>query len=229
VVEFWLGQDALTGTIPSSIGQMTALTSLYLGVNKLAGTIPPAIVNLKKLTNLHLQSNRLTGDVPRLDFAELSHAADPSHDCVLNTFPSCKGPECNNFSCPLPPNSNKCGNIECAYEPCVGNSSSLAPAECNAWQDIFSATNGKGWSHFNDSRLDPCSCIPVYGVHGGVVCTSGSIVSMNLGNFGLTGTIPSSIGRLTAMTSFNLEHNRLLGTLPDSIGQMTAMTFYTSP
>jgi hypothetical protein len=147
VAAFWVGQDSLTGTIPSSIGQMTALTSLYLGVNQFHGTIPPAIANLKKLVNLHLQYNRLTGNVPPFDFAQLSNAADPTHDCVLDynrTGPGqCKAPDCNHFNCPLPPNSSKCGNVHCTYEPCVCNSSSLKPAECNAWQDLFGATNGK--------------------------------------------------------------------------------------
>ena len=69
------------GTIPSSIGSLTALTSLQLDNNKLtgmwlcivyvytsfvytfAGTIPSSIGSLTKLTQLYLNSNSLNGIV----------------------------------------------------------------------------------------------------------------------------------------------------------------------
>ncbi len=42
----------LTGSIPSAVGQLTALTSLILGDNDLAGTIPSAVGQLTALLEL---------------------------------------------------------------------------------------------------------------------------------------------------------------------------------
>jgi hypothetical protein len=181
---FTLNQNGLTGTIPSSIGQMAAITDLNLSENQLTGAIPSGLANLKKLKKLRLHLNKLTGSVPPLPFAQYSLAG--GGDCVLDVPTQCKTPDCNHFSCPLPPNSKKCVGgtnqvaVHCAYEPCVGDSSSLKPAECNAWQDLFSATNGKRWSKCSDGRLDPCSC---GGSHTGqrifdVKCANGSITRM---------------------------------------------------
>jgi hypothetical protein len=89
--------NLLIGTIPSSIGKMTALTYLNLEKNKLSGTIPPTLANLKHLTRLALVINNLTGVVPPLPFAEYTDG------CELNT-----GGGSNNFTCPLPPNANYC-------------------------------------------------------------------------------------------------------------------------
>jgi hypothetical protein len=54
----------LTGEIPSVIGNLTNLTSLYLGGNNLTGEIPSEIGNLTNLTYLNLSANHLTGEIP---------------------------------------------------------------------------------------------------------------------------------------------------------------------
>lgn len=64
VVEINLQINNLEGYIPSSIGDLTSLESLYLYHNKLSGIIPPEIGNLKKLSNLYLNENKLTGKIP---------------------------------------------------------------------------------------------------------------------------------------------------------------------
>ena len=43
---------------------------------------------------------------------------------------------------------------------CTGSSQSagLAPAECDAWVDLYDATGGKNWQECSGNRLDPCAC-----------------------------------------------------------------------
>ena len=61
-----LGDNELIGTIPSTIGQLTSLKSLYLGDNKLIGTIPSTIGQLSlNLFALSLSNNQLSGTIPQ--------------------------------------------------------------------------------------------------------------------------------------------------------------------
>ena len=59
-----LGSNALSGPIPSSIGNLTGLTSLRLHRNGLSGPIPSQIGLLTGLTGLGLDNNALSGEVP---------------------------------------------------------------------------------------------------------------------------------------------------------------------
>jgi len=59
-----LGLFYKTGTIPSTIGQLSSLQSLYLNSNQLTGTIPSTIGQLSSLQYLYLYSNQLTGTIP---------------------------------------------------------------------------------------------------------------------------------------------------------------------
>ncbi|MBL7993886.1 immunoglobulin domain-containing protein [bacterium] len=59
-----LSGNNLTGTIPSSIGNLTNLTQLQLFSNQLSGGIPANIGNLINLTSLGLENNVLSGTVP---------------------------------------------------------------------------------------------------------------------------------------------------------------------
>ncbi|KAI8840949.1 hypothetical protein BC829DRAFT_402937 [Chytridium lagenaria] len=70
-----LADNNLTGSIPSSLGQLERLERLDLGKlqnlynlnlasNELTGTIPAFIPSLKRLEDLALGSNRFTGEVP---------------------------------------------------------------------------------------------------------------------------------------------------------------------
>jgi len=61
-----LGDNELRGAIPSTIGQLTSLTSLYLGDNELIGTIPSTIGQLSlNLYALSLSNNQLSGTIPQ--------------------------------------------------------------------------------------------------------------------------------------------------------------------
>lgn len=60
----YLSDQNLTGTIPSSIGNLTNLTLLELYNNQLTGSIPTSIENLTKLEIFDLNNNLLTGTIP---------------------------------------------------------------------------------------------------------------------------------------------------------------------
>jgi hypothetical protein len=41
---------------------------------------------------------------------------------------------------------------------CTGSSTNLAPEECDAWKDFYTAANGPEWTKCSDAATDPCSC-----------------------------------------------------------------------
>jgi hypothetical protein len=59
----------------------------------------------------------------------------------------------------------------------------------------------------------------------GVVCDSGGckILSLNLGQIGLQGTLSSAIGSLSSLQGLNVSNNLISGTLPPSIGLLTGL------
>ena len=59
-----LRDNRLTGEIPTELGNLANLQSLYLSSNHLTGGIPAELGNLTNLRILYLNRNRLTGEIP---------------------------------------------------------------------------------------------------------------------------------------------------------------------
>ena len=74
----------IESTIPSQLGNLTALTNLVLTRNNLTGTIPTQLGNLTNLTTLELLLNKLTGSIP----TELGNLTNLTRLCLLYTSPS---------------------------------------------------------------------------------------------------------------------------------------------
>ena len=111
---------------------------------------------------------------------------------------------------------------------CTGKSSNLDARECAAWVDFFDSTGmatGEGeYGSCPQNRLDPCACATPGG--GAVMCSPDgkSITELDLAGFGLSGTIPDSIGDLKKLNLLQLSDNFLSGTLPDSITSLPSLT-----
>ncbi|XP_039144975.1 probable LRR receptor-like serine/threonine-protein kinase At1g67720 [Dioscorea cayenensis subsp. rotundata] len=63
VVSINLTNFGLVGTLPQSIGKLTAVKRIWLGGNKLHGNIPD-MSYLKHLVSLHLENNQFNGSIP---------------------------------------------------------------------------------------------------------------------------------------------------------------------
>lgn len=64
VTKLSLSSSDLTGSIPSSIGNLINLTDLYLHKNQITGKIPVEIGDLDNLSLLALSENQLSGSIP---------------------------------------------------------------------------------------------------------------------------------------------------------------------
>ena len=59
---------------------------------------------------------------------------------------------------------------------------------------------------------------------GGLACANGVVTSVFLPGTKIVGTIPTSMGYLSRLTSLDLHSNNIYGSIPDSLGQMTSLS-----
>ena len=59
-----IGDEGISGSIPSSFGNLTELRDLSISGTSVSGPIPFCLSSLKKLEILGLDGNRLTGNIP---------------------------------------------------------------------------------------------------------------------------------------------------------------------
>jgi hypothetical protein len=99
-----------TGTIPAALGLMSSLITMDISYNQLTGSIPGSLALLSQLVVLSTEQNRLTGKVPKLPFSQYNGGSlyPGRHLCQMDNPDACTEPNCNHFSCPLPPRSDTC-------------------------------------------------------------------------------------------------------------------------
>ncbi|KAM0996235.1 hypothetical protein ACFX2C_006264 [Malus domestica] len=61
---FWVGGNQIYGSIPSGIGNLVSLESLYLGYNSFTGNIPSDMGKLSNIGILDISNNTLSGNIP---------------------------------------------------------------------------------------------------------------------------------------------------------------------
>lgn len=126
---FWFGpENQLSGTIPRSLGSLTALKRLQLvGLGLVSGTLPASLGSLAQLRELHLVNLGTTGTLPSSlgsldDVVELSlkrllslTSVFPESMCNLNLTKEC---EVKNvpLACPVP----DCPRLEPCLLACGG-------------------------------------------------------------------------------------------------------------
>lgn len=84
---------------------------------------------------------------------------------------------------------------------------------------FFDNTGGGGWTTSTNWK----TANPV-GTWSGVTVSNGRVITLNLSNNNLTGSIPSVIGNLTNLTQLQLFNNQLSGGIPTQIGNLTNLT-----
>lgn len=87
-----LWRNQMTGTIPSSLGTLTALVDLDLGDNQLVGTIPSSLATLTALSIIEIDGNRLSGTIPSFlgSFTALTWV-DLAESMFTGFLPICAG------------------------------------------------------------------------------------------------------------------------------------------
>ncbi|XP_022560086.1 protein NSP-INTERACTING KINASE 2 isoform X1 [Brassica napus] len=89
VLSIGASDQSLSGTLASSIGNLTYLQTVLLQNNNIRGNIPPEIGRLMKLKTLNLSNNNFTGQIP----PTLSHSTSfqylrLNHNSLTGTVPT---------------------------------------------------------------------------------------------------------------------------------------------
>jgi len=193
-----LGRTALSGTIPESILQLTALDNLILSDTSLSGSIPDSIGTLAALDTIDLFHTGLSGTIPN----SIGHLTalirlDLDRTSVSGTIPDIFGT--------LP-----------ALSKLDLHSTGLSGTIPDSFihLDVPQAT---GYIDLHNTRLSgtiPESIAQLTGLE-----------YLYLQKTALSGTIPESIGKLSTLEVLDLHNTSLIGTIPKTIGQLTSLGF----
>ena len=193
VVELKLGDNALSGSIPTELGNLTKLTNLELDDNDLSGAIPPELGNLTKLTNLELNDNGLAGAIP----AELGGLAD-LEGLYLNS---------NSLTGPIPTELGGLANLKRLYLDRNGLTGPI-PTELGGLANLERL-------YLNRNEFTG----PIPSQLGGLA----NLSRLYLGSNDLTGRIPAELGSLAKLTRLRLGSNDLSGPIPTELGDLGAL------
>lgn len=84
--------------------------------------------------------------------------------------------------------------------------------------DLYNSTGGSQWTN----RTNWLSSAPLSTWYG-VKAPGGRVTGLVIATNNLTGTLPASIGNLSALVELDLDHNNISGTLPSSLGSLSSL------
>ena len=105
--------------------------------------------------------------------------------------------------------------VVCLAAPCPAD-------EYDVLMDFFNSTGGGSWKQSRNWGNRAVDCGSWDGLDADY--TTGKVVNMYLSGNGLTGTIPSSLSKLTSLSRFEVAGNSLRGAVPD-VSTWTSLQF----
>ncbi|CAM8924218.1 unnamed protein product [Rhodiola kirilowii] len=199
---FSIEYNSFTGTIPSSLSNMSGLTVCQMSSNRFRGRVPDNLGKLQNLWLLQLANNSLGSEMPNdLRF--------------VDSLSNCTGLEeldlgGNKFSGPL---SDSIGNFTFALQRfSIAKNHITGPIP-----ERIGELSGLSWVNFREN------------IFTGTIPTSiGKLTKvsfLNLGSNSLHGEIPSSIGNLINLLDLDLSSNSLDNIIPTTLRNCEGMLF----
>ncbi|ESQ46257.1 hypothetical protein EUTSA_v10000034mg [Eutrema salsugineum] len=207
-----------SGEIPSSIGNLSLLTSLYLSFNQFLGQIPSSIGNLSLLTSLHLSYNGFSGEIlSSIGNLSLLTSLHLSYNGFSGEIPSSIKNlsqltflklSSNQFSGQIPSSIKKLSHLQTLhlrYNKFTGEI-----------PDSFASL--KNLTELDVSFNKLSGNFPIWLLN----LTKLSYLSLEYNQ--LTGTLPSNISSLSNLRYFWARDNDFVGTIPSSLFTIPSLT-----
>lgn len=219
----YLDSNHFVGPLPSQLAQDNngaSLLELWVQDNALSGTVPASFDRFDDLHDFFIDRNKLTGLVP----PDLC-GPQINSDFFINAPPEATRNYCDSIACPAGSVAAE-GVYPCTECPGgegarLKNKYLGAVGECTDYMqrdalEIFhkATTKGGAWkgvSDWDDPNKGTCEMT-------GITCDlHGNVVEISLKNRGLAGHIPEEIGFLTFLERMDVSDNALMGYLPSDL------------
>lgn len=210
----YLGNNRVSGSIPTGIANLRSLNYLELGGNHLTGAILEQLGNLENLREIFLPNNNFTGHIP----SSLSNSTQLIYLVMHN----------NQLDGNIPPSLGKLKVlqvIDFSYNKLHG----LIPKEIFNIPTIeivdfsFNSLDGPiplEIGHAKQLEDLVLSSNNLSGVIPDMLGNCESLQVLELGQNFLIGSVPASLGNIRNLGVLNMSHNHLSGSIPESIGSL---------
>ncbi|XP_047982067.1 receptor like protein 22-like [Salvia hispanica] len=239
-----LGNNSFSGTIPTSLCNVSSLFAIDLSSNNLSGSIPPCLI--ENILELDLGRNSLSGGIPdNFPTTCLLNYLDLHNNTLEGKIPrSLKGCESlaflnigNNmindtFPCILPPSlhvlvlhTNRFhGEVKCHKD---WPELQILDISSNNFSGRLESVNFSSWKRMTELQGDDDTSLFTSGViitmkgmpreYGGILSDFGTI---DFSSNDFQGQIPDAVGDLISLHQLNFSHNAVSGSIPKSLGKM---------
>ncbi|WCJ28023.1 Receptor kinase-like protein Xa21 [Euphorbia peplus] len=219
--------NSLTGEIPESIGQLRNLEKLALFTNNITGRIPPSLFNMSRVRVIDLGTNFLSGNLP----SDTGRWLPNLEELYLGE---------NYFTGMIPTSISNASRLKAL--DLVSNSFS------GSIPDIFGTLRELQILNlpYNNLTIDSSSqqelqlfsslanCLNlrvlVFSFNSLNISLPASVGNLStsleifiLIDCGIRGNLPTGIGNLSSLTVLNLSYNRLTGTIPATLRKLQAL------
>ena len=126
--------------------------------------------------------------------------------------------------------------LVCCASTDQSSSMNIRDDERSALYDLYTATHGKHWKwtgrtgrwNFSDPLVNPCEANFTW---QGIKCASGEshyyVTTINLTDYNMAGSIPTSLSNLTGINELIFNANQLKGTIPSSLQALGNLTIFS--
>jgi Leucine-rich repeat (LRR) protein len=234
--ELYLGNNNLTGNIPSSIGSIPSLLSLSLHKNNLEGNLPLSMENQTAIELLDLSENHFSGILPLwfgkslftlmvLVLRSNNFSGSLPQELCRQTGLQILDVSSNNFSGSIP----RCfGNFTAMVRPANGDRIfDFIPPKGGFSQSTFLVRNGMEYEYRNILALVTSMDLSSNNLIGEIpkeLTNLYGLLFLNLSNNQLHGKIPEKIDAMKLLESLDVSMNQLIGVIPQGMASLTFLS-----